>query len=245
MADVLKEVECLSPLARKGTFMLTLGQFRTEFEKEVLDRGITWLAKGFYGSDGRVYPFGTDTKVLSTVFEAFCAPVVLAIAHQHGYKVTFAKQTVYPDFTLTPEGMATDRIAIDVKTTYQKTPAGQIKFTLGSYTSFLRNGTKNISFPYSQYSAHWVIGFVYRRRQGVAAKVYEIQKPEDMLCPYEDVRYFIQEKHKIVGTTPGSGNTTNIGSFPTSNIEDLREGRGPFAKTGEKAVEEYWRNYGR
>ena len=225
--------------------MLAMDQFRTEFAKEVADLGITWEAKGFYGSDGRVYPFGTDSKVLSTVFEAFCAPLVFGIAKRHDYEVASAKQTVYPDFTLTPEGTTADRIAIDIKTTYQATETSKIKFTLGSYTSFLRNGTKNILFPYSQYCAHWVIGFVYRRRGGVPSKVYEIHEPEDMLCPYEDVRYFIQEKHKIAGTSPGSGNTTNIGSFPTRNIQDLREGSGPFAKTGEKVFEDYWRNYSR
>ena len=225
--------------------MLTLEEFRTEFDGEVRARGITWEAKGFYGSDGRVYPFGTDTKVLSTVFEAFSAPLIIDIAKRHGYSVAFSKQTVYPDFTLTPDGKMTQRIAVDIKTTYQEGPHDQIKFTLGSYTSFLRNGKKNILFPYDQYCAHWVIGFVYVRRKDVAAKVYGMQKPEDMLCPYTNVRYFIQEKHRIAGKTPGSGNTTNIGSFPTTDIEDLRAGKGPFSALGEKAFEEYWRKYER
>jgi len=173
--------------------VLTLEQFRSQFDNEVANRGITWEATGFYAPDGRVYPFGTDTKVLSTVFEAFCAPLILDIAQRHGYVVTFAKQTIYPDFTLTPEGTKEDRIAIDIKTTYQATQNSQIKFTLGSYTSFLRNGTKNISFPYGEYCDHWVIGFVYRRCKGVASKVYGVQDTKDMPCPYEDGRYFIQE----------------------------------------------------
>lgn len=222
--------------------MLSIGQFKEEFDKIVVDRGITWEAKGFYASDGSVYPFGTDTKVLSTVFESFCAPLVLEVAKKHEYTVAFAKQTIYPDFTLTPLGKTSERIAIDVKSTYQKS-SGSIGFTLGSYTSFLRNGTKNISFPYAEYSEHWVIGFVYGRREGVASKVHEIQNVEDLTCPYEDVRYFIQEKYKIAGTRPGSGNTTNIGSFTTKDIDDLRQGNGPFATSGEEVFEEYWRNY--
>jgi len=233
-----------SRLVSERKRMLTLRQFVEDFDSEVADRGITWEAIGFYGTDGHVYPFGTDTKVLSTVFEAFCAPIILDIAEQHGYEVTFAKQTHYPDFTLTPRGRSSDRIAVDIKTTYQKTPRSQFKFTLGSYGSFLRDGKKNISYPYDQYCDHWVVGFVYRRREGVAAKVHQIQNPENLLCPYQDVQYFIQEKYKIAGTKPGSGNTKNIGSFPTRDIADLRDGRGPFADTGEEAFEEYWRNYG-
>jgi hypothetical protein len=222
--------------------MLTVEKFITEFDKRVVELGITWEAKGFYASDGRVYPFGTDTKVLSTVFESFCAPLILDIAKSHNYGVALAKQTVYPDFTLTPVGKSSDRIAIDIKTTYQEDNS-PIVFTLGSYTSFLRNGTKNICFPYNEYSEHWIIGFVYERCAGVASKVYEIQKIEDLACPYTNVRYFIQEKHKIAGTRPGSGNTTNIGSFPTKDINDLKAGRGPFAGKGEEAFEKYWRSY--
>ena len=223
--------------------MLEINQFRKEFDKEVLDRGVTWEVKGFFGGDGRVYPFGTDTKVLSTVFESFCAPLISHIAKAHDHNVILAKQTVYPDFTLSPNSKETDRIAIDIKTTYQEKESSRIKFTLGSYTSFLRNGSKNIAFPYEQYRAHWIIGFVYNRRKDVAAKVYECREHGTPLCPYENVRYFIQDKYKIAGEKPGSGNTTNIGSFPTSNIDDLRAGEGPFAALGEKAFEDYWRNY--
>jgi hypothetical protein len=222
--------------------MLSLDQFRKEFDEKVIEQDITWEAKGFYASDGRVYPFGTDTKVLSTVFESFCAPIILEIADKYDYIVAFAKQTIYPDFTLTPIGKSLERIAIDVKTTYQEGNR-TIVFTLGSYTSFLRDGTKNISFPYNQYSAHWIIGFVYERCSGIASKVHEVKKIEDLICPYKNVRYFIQEKYKIAGQRPGSGNTTNIGSFPTKDIEDLRQGNGPFSSLGERTFEEYWRNY--
>ncbi len=226
----------------RETQMLTLNQFKKEFDENVSEQGITWEAQGFYASNGKVYPFGTDSKVLSTVFESFSAPLILEIAKKHNYDVAFAKQTIYPDFTLTPAGKLSERIAIDIKTTYQ-VGNKSIGFTLGSYTSFLRNGTKNISFPYSEYSEHWIIGFVYRRCDDIAAKVYEVKKREDLQCPYKDVRYFIQEKYKIAGKRPGSGNTTNIGSFSTKDIEDLREGNGPFADLGEEAFEDYWRNY--
>ncbi len=223
--------------------MLALDEFAGEFDARVRDWGITWEVTGFHGADGRVYPFGTDTKVLSTVFEALSAPLIIEVAQRHGYGVAFAKQTFYPDFTLTPRDACVDRIAIDVKTTYQETPSSQITFTLGSYTSYLRDGKKSIRFPYEEYCAHWVVGFVYRRKEGVPAKVYAAQDAHLLPCPYEHVEYFIQEKYKIAGKVPGSGNTTNIGSFSTKNIDDLRAGRGPFAESGPKAFEDYWRQY--
>ncbi len=225
---------------------LNMQEFLKRFNQEVSRRKMTWEVKGFYGADGRVYPFGTDTKVLSTVFESLCAPLILDIAEACNYDVSFAKQTVYPDFTLTPSGASSGRIAVDIKTTYQARGRGDIKFTLGSYTSFLRDGKKNIAFPYTQYDAHWVIGFVYRRCESIPAKVYGlIDNPAKIMCPYCDVRYFVQEKHKIAGKTPGSGNTANIGSFPTKDIGDLAAGKGPFAALGVKAFEEYWKSYGK
>jgi len=226
--------------------MLTIDTFRRHFDNEVRLRKITWEVAGFLGLDDRIYSIGTDTKVISTVFEALAAPLIIAIAEAHGYEVSLSKQTIYPDFTLTPMGKESDRIAIDVKTTYQRSDTRPIVFTLGSYTSFLRNGTKNIRYPYSEYCAHWIIGFVYTRASGVESKVYaRSERLSGSKCPYCNVKYFIQEKYKIAGLRPGSGNTTNIGSFPTPDIEDLRQGKGPFATRGQKAFEDYWRDYGK
>ena len=230
--------------------VLTFQKFRQLFDKKVADYHLTWEAVGFYSPDKRVYPFGTDTKVISTVFEALAAPLIKEIADETGYVVQGSEQTVYPDFTLSPAEDKPPRIAIDIKTTYrrfQKSGAiAPFKYTLGSYTSFLRSpgATKNIKFPYKEYSDHWVIGFLYTRRPEVAAKVfYKEEEAVDLLCPYLDVEYFVQEKFRIVGLTPASGNTTNIGSFATSEINDLREGKGPFAKRGKGVCDDYWRNY--
>lgn len=62
-------------------------------------------------------------------------------------------------------------------------------------------------------------------------------------CPYHNVEYFIQEKYKIVGLTPASGNTANIGSFPTAKIDELRQGKGPFTLHGKEICDEFWRHY--
>ena len=224
--------------------MLSIDEFRKQFSEIVTKNGVQWKVKGFYADDGRIYSIGTDTKVLSTIFETLAAPFITEIALKNGYEVSSSKQTVYPDFTLTPNGKTNNRIAIDIKTTYQRPPNGDLVFTLGSYTSFIRNGTKNISFPYDEYSGHWILGFVYSRLIDVESKVYNSsEEAKDIVCPYQDVQYFIQDKYKIAGLKPGSGNTTNIGSFHTRNIDDLREGRGPFSKLGEDEFIKYWRKY--
>ena len=69
--------------------------------------------------------------------------------------------------------------------------------------------------------------------------------PSDIPCPYSKVQYFIQEKYKIAGLRPGSGNTANIGSFATKDITELSDGNGPFAPHGEDVFEAYWRQYAR
>lgn len=231
---------------------LTLEVFRTEFDSLVKEQGINWETVGFFAPDGKVYAFGTDTKVLSTVFEALAAPLIAEVAARAGYAVEGSPQTVYPDFTLIPLSEDHPKIALDIKTTYRRfnnngEPA-PFRYTLGSYTSFLRdpNASKNIKYPYKEYSDHWTLGFLYTRREGVTSKVYV--RPEEvtsMLCPYEAVEYFIQHKHNIVGTTPASGNTANIGSFPVTSIQPLRDGLGPFASLGKIICDEYWRSYPR
>ena len=56
---------------------------------------------GAISTEGKVYPLGSDTKVLSTVFELFSRPVIQEFADKNGYEVIEpTKQNHYPDFTL-------------------------------------------------------------------------------------------------------------------------------------------------
>jgi hypothetical protein len=115
---------------------------------------------------------------------------------------------------------------------------------LGSYRSFLRDpsGKKGILFPYSEYNQHWIIGFLYSRNP--ECKMTEIKKiieASSLQSPYTDIEYFVQEKYKVAGKKPGSGNTTNIGSFKSSDINDFRRGSGGFKRQQE--FEDYWRSY--
>jgi hypothetical protein len=208
---------------------------RKEFAAAVARHKVNFYARGMLTSDDRVLPLGTDTKVLSTVFELLTRPLVVEIAKTHGYAVLEAPQTIYPDFTLLRGKNEKNKIAIDIKTTYRRP---DIVFTLGSYTSFLRNNTKNILFPYDHYVRHWIVGFVYTRVNDVGTDIASLDQRNAINAPYKDVEWFVQEKYKIASGLPGSGTTTNIGSIRTPKIADFVAGEGPFAEMGEEGFRE-------
>ena len=75
--------------------------FRTEFERIFEEHNISYDVKGIITTDKKIYSLGTDSKVLSTVFELLVRPVIYQVAQQNGMIVREAKaQNYYPDFTL-------------------------------------------------------------------------------------------------------------------------------------------------
>ena len=204
-----------------------------------------YSACGIIDRRGRVYPLGTDTKVLSTVFEIIARQAVADYARQANLLLIDSnKQNYYPDFTLAVNRDDSKKLAIDVKTTYKNNADDDFGFTLGSYTSFLRNGTKNIMFSFNQYSEHWIIGFVYRRvavATDTAGRQYAATDLAEIPAPFTDVEVFMQEKWRIAGDRPGSGNTTNIGSI-RGKLNDFQQGNGVFDSEAEFLA--YWRGYG-
>ena len=197
---------------------------------------------------GRVYPLGSDTKVISTLFEIVTRQAVASYAESKGMLlVEPTRQNHYPDFTLMRNENDRRKIALDVKTTYRKEGQSRFRYTLGSYTSYIHPETesKNILFPYSHYREHWIIGFVYNRtegKQGAIGRIYSFETLSQMPVPFDDVEVFIQEKWRIAGDRAGSGNTANIGSI-NGTISDFRAGKGVFDSEAEFL--EYWRDYGR
>lgn len=202
---------------------------------------------GFVDQSSRIYPLGSDTKVLSTIFELVSRPAIYKVAEQLGLSVVEPSvQNHYPDFTLMENKTDNRKIAIDVKTTYRSSN-GTFGFTLGGYTSFIRKGNegKNIVFPFNHYESHWVIGFVYDRvaqKKSSEEMVFNFDELHSIPLAFESVEYFVQEKWRIASGTAGSGNTTNIGSI-VGDINSFREGNGPFRS--EEEFLEYWRGYGR
>lgn len=203
---------------------------------------------GIVDKAGSVYPLGADTKVLSTIFELVSRPAVYNTAAATGYEcVEPTVQNHYPDFTFHKGLGAKGKIAIDVKTTYRRNRKDKFGYTLGGYTSFIRPGneTKNIVFPFSEYSEHWVIGFVYNRigtKKAQAKHSFKLDQISEIPLPFEDVEVFVQEKWRIASDRAGSGNTTNIGSI-SGTIEDFRAGKGPFKS--EEEFLDYWQTYAR
>lgn len=223
----------------------------TEFDNKInllYPRGIEWGIVGILTKNGNVYTLSFDSKILSGIFEIFCEPIVRSIAEDYQFILEKSAQNIYPDFTLYREDEPQKKIAIEVKSTYrQYNKKGELRkfgFTLGSYRSFLRDplGKKGILFPYSDYSQHWIIGFLYSRNpECKTTEIRKIIEASSLQSPYTDIEYFVQEKFKVAGKKPGSGNTTNIGSFKSSNIGDFRTGRDGFEN--QEDFEKYWRSY--
>lgn len=215
---------------------------KQELEERLKD--FSFEIKGILLNDSKtVITVGNDSKLIGKVFEILLIPHLQKICSKYGWEFEpTKKQNIYPDFNI---GIGNNKyIAIDIKTTYRKHKR-KIKFTLGSYTSFMRDGMKNIQHNYRDYISHYVIGFVYdRSTKTLEGEIFDINKP--LYSPYNNVEWFIQEKYKISSDKTGSGNTENIGSIESGNIGDFRKGNGIFTKYGEKGLsvfEDYWKNY--
>ena len=207
--------------------------------------GTNFEAYGILDSSNKIHTLGTDSKIIGRIFEMFAQPVLEQIAAENGFILkTPASQTVYPDFIMMGSEDSLEKIAIDIKTTYVASDRSTIKFTLGAFGSYMRNNTKNIEYKYTDYSKHYVIGFIYKRNDAAQeSRVYSFDHRDQIVFPYHDVKYFIAEKYKIAGDKPGSGNTENIGSFPTRNFNDLKDGKGPFSELGQDIFDLYWKYY--
>jgi hypothetical protein len=208
--------------------------------------GLDWSLVGIMTKRQEVYTLSYDSKILSKIFEILCEPLISNMAEGLGIIMEKSNQTVYPEFTLYSANEPNLKVAIDVKSTYRDfNQNGTVKpfsFTLGSYRSFLRDGRKSIKYRYNEYLEHWVIGFVYTRNMDcVNVEIKRIIDAGELPTPYTNIEYFVQEKHRIAGRVPGSGNTTNIGSIRSNNLADFREGRGGFGTVRE--FEEFWRAY--
>ena len=200
---------------------------------------------GLLDSSDVIHTLGTDSKIIGRVFEMIAQPILEEIASNHDLLIkTPESQTVYPDFVLMTDEQSNEKIAVDIKTTYVRTDNSSIKFTLGSFGSYMRNNTKNIEYSYTDYSKHYVVGFVYQRNdQAQSSKAIPYANKSRIVFPYSNVRYFIQEKYKIAGDKPGSGNTENIGSVNTNSFTIFKDGKGPFSELGQDVFDIYWKYY--
>ncbi|MEM7179392.1 MAG: type II restriction endonuclease [Spirochaetota bacterium] len=233
----------------KIEFEKQLKKFVETFQDHVSSPDGQWTVKGFIDIFKKVYTISGDTKILSKILEIHLFPKILEFANKYGYKIVLAEhQNYYPDISFVKVNDENLKFAVDIKTTYRNSKKPHLcnGFTLGSHGEYFekRNSTKNIQFPYSEYSGHFCLGIIYSRIEGTTideTKSYDISKLKSISSVVKDFQFFVVEKWKIASDKGGSGNTANIGSI--NHIEDIINGEGMFSNLGEKWFDDYWMNF--
>ena len=203
-----------------------------------------WAVKGFIDVQRNIYSISSDTKVISKLIELMLFPLFHSFAQQYDYELRLTEhQNYYPDITfIAADGAKT---ALDLKSTYRVSKNRASGFTLGAFTGYFRqrDSTKNISFPYQDYSRHYVLGIIYSRNaiKTDERKIYKLADLDSIQSVARDFVFLLHEKWKLASDRPGSGNTKNIGSV--NHIDDLVNGNGAFAEAGEHIFDDYWMNY--
>lgn len=183
--------------------------------------------------------------MISKVLEIMLFPKIHHFAIENDFEVILSKeQNFYPDISFIDKN-SSEKIALDIKSTYRKSKTAASGFTLGAFTGYFRDRTskKNITFPYSEYKKHYVLGIIYTKQDERVDeyKIYSIDDLKRILSVIKDIEFILQEKYKIASDRPGSGNTKNIGS--TTKIEQMRNGTGIFSEYGLEVFDDYWMYY--
>lgn len=210
-----------------------------------------WTIRGFIDIFKNVYTISSDTKIVSKVLELHLFPHFLSFAENIGYDIELATfQNWYPDLTFICKENRNIKFAVDLKTTYRDKDYPEFcnGFTLGSHGEYFikRTSTKNIQYPYDDYSGHFCLGIIYSRAildKNEETHIYSIDEIQQIPAVITDFLFFAEEKWKIASDKGGSGNTANIGSI--QKIEDILNGNGVFAKAGEELFDDYWTNVGK
>ena len=228
----------------KEEFITKLRDAVASFTPFVSTKDGQWVVKGFIDVHKRIYTISTDTKVVSKIIELYIFPLLFEFAQEHELQLEFAKeQNFYPDITF--KDIEGNLFAVDLKSSYRKTATRINGMTLGAFTGYFRNrqSIKNVTYSYSSYKAHIVLGIIYSENDVAIdeRKYFSIDDFGDIISVVKDITFFVQEKWRIAIARPGSGNTKNIGSV--SSIEDLINGNGTFAGLGENVFDDYWINY--
>lgn len=226
-------------------------QFRTQllaymddFQQSLATADDDWVVKGFIDVYRNIYTISIDTKVISKIIEIMLFPIIARFATAHNYRMILSEhQNHYPDITFITADET--RFALDFKSTYRTSESRVSGFTLGAFTGYFRqrDTAKNITFPYSDYDAHFVLGIVYTRSETHIdeRQVYPLDNLSAIPSVVRDFQFLLQEKWRIASDRPGSGNTKNIGSIKI--IDDLVAGNGPFTAYDVNVFDDYWVNY--
>ncbi len=253
----------------KDGFKKELKQFADKLKKHISTDNGEWTIKGFIDIYKNIYTISSDTKIVSKILEIHLFPQILKFADSIGYHIVLAeKQNYYPDLSFVHKDNEEIKFAVDIKTTFRRNDSS-VGFTLGSHGTYFvhRDNSKNIQFPYNQYSGHFVLGVIYTRvdfndekdgkiyradelnetsdkkvKKVGAREVTEVKNLKSIVSVIRDFDFFAVEKWKIASDSQGSYNTANIGCV--IDLEDLKKENGTFSKLGEAWFDEYWQNYG-
>ena len=257
-------------LAEKETFAAALTDFVGGLGEYVSAEDGQWTVKGFIDIFKNIYTISSDTKIVSKILEIHLFPKILQFAQDNGYSIVLAEhQNWYPDLSFVKQSDQAVKFAVDLKTTYRDLdfPGHVNGFTLGSHGAYFkeRTSTKNIQFPYADYSGHFCLGIIYTRtaakdveetevihvkemQDGEASepahryRVTSVDNLRSIASVVRNFQFFVCEKWRLASDKQGSGNTANIGSI--TFIRDILTGNGVFARLGEEWFDEYWMNYG-
>ena len=256
-------------LSSKKGFAEALARFVSGLGEYVSADDGQWTVKGFIDMYKTIYTISSDTKIVSKILEIHLFPKILQFAEDNGYSIVLAEhQNWYPDFSFVKEDNQAVKFAVDLKTTYRDPdfPGHVNGFTLGSHGAYFkdRSSSKNIQFPYADYSGHFCLGIIYTRadsedldetevihvkeleegensKTGQKYRVTHVESLRSITSVVKNFQFFVCEKWRLASDRQGSGNTANIGSITW--IEDILAGNGVFAKLGEEWFDEYWMNY--
>jgi len=247
---MFKKWETGQDMKEKELFIKKLKEFSETLTKYVSTHEGAWIIKGFIDIEKQIYTISSDTKIISKILEIQLFPKFKEFAQENGYKIVLAeKQNWYPDLSFVKIDDETIKFAVDIKTTYKLDDYDGFcnGFTLGSHGEYFRTRTssKNIQFPYAEYSAHICLGILYTRAISAdidETKILKLSNLDNVTSVIKDLVFFAEEKWKISSDKGGSGNTANIGSIDC--IEDLLNGNGVFKNLGEQVFDSYWINQG-
>jgi len=245
-----KKTQIMKASLEKVHFRKILKGFAKTLDVGVSATDRQWAVKGFIDAFRNIYTISADTKIVSKILEIHLFPKLLEFAASSGYQIVLADcQNYYPDMTFVSVKNESIKFAVDLKTTYRLpwNPEFCNGFTLGSHGTYFkkRDESKNIQFPYNDYSGHFCLCAVYSRTDSDyidETKVFKIDKLKSVVSVIKDIQFFVGEKWEIASDMRGSHNTANIGSI--FSIQDLLEGNGTFKKLGEQWFDDYWMNYG-
>ena len=234
----------------KQKFLKKLKGFAKTLTDYVSTNSGEWSIKGFIDVDENIYTISSDSKIVSKILEIQLFPKFKEFAEKNGYEIVLAKkQNWYPDLSFVHKKNPKIKFAVDIKTTYRLEDYDGFcnGFTLGSHGEYFRKrtSTKNIQFPYADYTAHLCLGILYTRAVSTdidETEILRLSKLDSINSVIKDLVFFAEEKWKISSDKGGSGNTANIGS--THFIEDILNGNGTFKNLGEAIFDEYWINQG-